>query len=203
MKIIKLILVLAVILCVSLLSYSQKLITLEQAMDIALDNSPEIRKSRLNMEKNKEYLNAQLASLKSRFLFDVTPFIFSREERYDEFFSEWYTTENKGANASLIISQPIKFSDGSLSLRNDFGYQDNFSEGNNYVNYGNINAGQTINPDDDFGFRITSPSYTNTPFNLYLQYEDTSGNNYQQNLPFFYTFPVQGSQSPVLSAGTL
>ncbi len=93
------------------------------------------------MEKNKEYLNAQLASLKSRFYFNVTPFSFSREERYDEFYSEWYTTENKGANASLIISQPIKFTDGSLSLRNDFGYQDNSSEVNNlssdYKGYNN------------------------------------------------------------------
>ena len=135
MKIVKLSFVLVVILSASLLSHSQKLVTLEQAMDIALENSPDIRKSRLNMEKNKEYLNAQLASLKSRFLFNVTPFEFSREERYDEFFSEWYTTENKGANASLVISQPIKFSDGSLTLRNDFGYQDNFSEGNNLSSY--------------------------------------------------------------------
>ena len=135
MKIIKLIFILAVILSASLHSYSQKLITLEQAMDIALENSPDIRKSRLNMEKNKEYLNAQLASLKSRFLFNVTPFEYSREERYEEFFSEWYTTEKKGSKASLIISQPIKFSDGSLSLRNNFGYQDNFSEANNSTSY--------------------------------------------------------------------
>ncbi|MBI9039017.1 MAG: TolC family protein [Bacteroidales bacterium] len=137
MKTIKLIFVLTVILSAYQLSYSQKIITREQALDIALENSPDIKQSRLNMEKNKEYLNAQLASLKSRFLFNVTPFEYSRKERYDEFFSEWYTTEDKGSNASLIISQPFKFSDGSLSLRNDFGYQDNYSEGNNSTSYYN------------------------------------------------------------------
>jgi len=85
-------------------------------MDSALENSPDIMKARLNMEKNKEYLNAQLASLRSRFLFNVTPFSYSREERYEEFFSEWYTSENKGGNASLIVSQPVKFTDGAISL---------------------------------------------------------------------------------------
>ena len=135
-----LILLLAVFLSIPLLSESQKLLTLEQSMDIALKNSPDIRKARLNMEKNREYLNAQLAALKSRFSFNVTPFNFSREERYEEFFSEWYTTENKESKASLVISQPIKFADGSLILRNDFGFQDNFSEGNNATsNYKGFN----------------------------------------------------------------
>lgn len=107
-----------------------RVLTLEESMEIAIKNSSAIQKSRLNMEKNKELLNAQIASLKSRFLLDVTPFSFSREQRYDQMFSEWYTTENKGASASFIVSQPIKLTDGSLTIRNNFGYQDNYSEAN-------------------------------------------------------------------------
>lgn len=109
---------------------SQQALTLEASMEIALENSPDIQKSRLNMEMNKEYLKAQLASLKSRFYFDVTPISYSREQSYDTRFSEWYTSEQKGARASLIISQPIKITDGLLTVRNNFGYQDNFSEAN-------------------------------------------------------------------------
>jgi outer membrane protein len=125
MKNIKLILVLTVIFNAFQLSYSQKLITLEQAMDIALENSPDIRKSRLNMEKNKEYLNVQLALLKSKFHLDVTPFKYFREE--NNFQSQWYLSEDKISKAEFIISQPIKLLDGSLSLRNDFRYLDNYT----------------------------------------------------------------------------
>jgi outer membrane protein len=128
MKNIKLILVLTVIINAFQLSYSQKIINSEQALDIALENSPDIKETRLYLEQTKELLNAQLASLKSQFHLNVSPFNYSQEEKYNDIFSEWYTSENKWADANLIISQPIKFTDGSLSLRNNLSYQDNYSE---------------------------------------------------------------------------
>lgn len=106
------------------------ILTLKKSMEIASKNSSAIQKSRFVMEQNRELLKAQLASLKSRFFLDVTPVSFSREQRYDQRFSQWYTTENKGANASFAISQPVKFTDGLLTIRNDFAYQDNYSETN-------------------------------------------------------------------------
>lgn len=113
------------------LPYSEeRILTLDQSMEIAGNNSPAIQKSRYNMEKNKEYLKAQLASLKSRFILDISPVTFSREQSYDQRFSEWYTTENKGASASFVISQPVKLTDGLFTIRNNFGYQDNYSEAN-------------------------------------------------------------------------
>ena len=124
------------------------LLTLDNAMEIAGKNSPAIQKSRLNMEKNKELLNSQIASLKSQFYLDVTPFYFEREQSYDERFSQWYTSENKGGSASFAITQPIKWTDGLLTVRDNFGYQNNYSEAD----------GQT---------------YTDLGFNnyLYLQYD--------------------------------
>jgi beta propeller repeat protein len=77
-----------------------------------------------------------------------------------------------------------------------------FSEGDEYENYGSIDAGETVVPDGHFEFRVTSPSYTNAPFRLDLRYEDTSGNTYDQTLSFHYTFPVQGSTDCILNAGT-
>lgn len=112
---------------------AQKVLTLDESMNIAIDNSPSIQRSRYNMEMNRQYLNAQLASLKSNFLLNVSPVNFNREQRYDTRFSQWYTSENKGATASFVVSQPIKFSDGLLTIRNDFGYQDNYSEANNDI----------------------------------------------------------------------
>ena len=59
-------------------TFAQKVLTLEESMDIAIKNSPSIQKSRMNMDMNREYLNAQLASLKSNFFLDITPVSFSR-----------------------------------------------------------------------------------------------------------------------------
>ena len=98
-------------------------LTLDDALNIAMENSPDIQKSKLYMEINKENLNAQLASLKSQFSFRLTPFEYSIQERYNDYYSEWNTEENKVSRGSLIISQPIKYTDGTLVLRNDLSYQ--------------------------------------------------------------------------------
>jgi outer membrane protein len=110
---------------------SQQVLTLEDAMNIALENSPDIKQSRINMEQSREYLNAQLFMLKSRFSLDVTPIEYSNTQTYNDYFSKWNTTENIGSNGTLVIQQPIKWTDGTLSLRNKFGYQDNYSEASN------------------------------------------------------------------------
>lgn len=107
------------------------LLTLDNSMEIAGKNSPSILQSKLNMDKNKELLKAQVASLKSKFLLDVTPINYSREQSYDQRFSQWYTNENKGSNASFVVSQPIKWTDGLLTVRDNFGYQNNYSETDN------------------------------------------------------------------------
>lgn len=124
---------------------AQAILSLEDAMNIAFENSPDIKQSRISMEQNREYLNAQLAMLKSRFSLDITPIEYSNTETYNDYFSQWNKTENIGANGTLVIQQPIKFTDGTISLRNKFGYQDNYSE-------------------------ASTSSYTGFDNNLYLSY---------------------------------
>ena len=99
-------------------AFSQRTVTLEEALDIAFENSPDIQRSRLNMEKNKELLNAQLAALKSRFALNITPFSYSKQNAYDDLTSHRYTSETKKSSGELSISQPIKVLDGTLSLIN-------------------------------------------------------------------------------------
>lgn len=117
---------------------AQRVLTLKQALNTAFENSPEIRKSRIYMEQNKLYLIAQKASLKSKFSLDVTPFEYRKEDSYNEYFSKWNNTENKGSNGSFSILQPIAITDGKLLLRNQFGYQDNTSQASgSYTGYNN------------------------------------------------------------------
>lgn len=107
---------------------AQKILTLEDAMNIALENSPDIKQSRITMEQNREYLNAQLAMLKSKFLLDVTPINYSNQEKYNDEFSRWYSSNNVLSFAGLTVAQPIKWTDGTLTLQDNLSYQNNSSE---------------------------------------------------------------------------
>lgn len=109
-------------------SNAQLKLTLEQALQTAEVNSPEIRKSELNMVQNRENLNAQLSSLKSNFALNVTPFYYNQSRSFNEYFSEWNTTETLKSFGNLSISQPIEFTDGRLTLQNQLEYQDFYSE---------------------------------------------------------------------------
>src|SRR6056297_814720 len=127
---------------------AQKTLTLEDAMNIAIENSPTIKQSRISMERNREYLNAQLAMLKSHFSLNVTPIQYSNSETYEEYYSQWYNSEKTVSNAGLVISQPIKWTDGTLILRNNFEYKssssetfNNFSDPNNPTKITNTYTG--------------------------------------------------------------
>jgi outer membrane protein TolC len=150
----------------SLSSQAQKEINLEEALLIAFSNSPDIKKSKINLEQNKERLNAQLASLKSRFTLDITPITYDKTESYNEYYSTWNTSENKGSKGTFTISQPIKLSDGRLSLSNEFGYQDNYSKASS-SNYAGYNNSLYIQYDQPlFKFNKTKMDLTRNELNL-------------------------------------
>lgn len=109
-------------------SYAQTVLTIEESIAIAEKSSPDIQKSTLNLLSNRKSLDAQRASLKSRFALDVTPIDFSRSRVFNDFFSTWNTTEDYNSFANFSVSQPITKTDGRISLNNRLGYRDNFSE---------------------------------------------------------------------------
>lgn len=149
MKFTKLIFLICLFLGFSFSAFSQQKLTLEEALDIAFDNSPDIKLSRMNMERNKELLDAQLASLKSRFAFDVTPFSYAKQDTYNDRLSTWYSTETMKSSGQFSISQPIKVFDGTLSLINHFEYYDNVSSAdseNNPVGFSNNLYLQYVQP---------------------------------------------------------
>lgn len=102
---------------------AQELLTLERALTIAETGSPDLQQSILNLERNQKNLEAQRAALKSRFSLEVAPVEYSNTRRFDTRVSEWYTNENLNTNANFVVSQPLLFSDGTISLSNEFGWQ--------------------------------------------------------------------------------
>jgi outer membrane protein TolC len=105
-----------------------KQLTFEEAFEIAEQNSPDIQRARLSLDRSRELLNAQEASLKSRFSFTMEPFFFSHQREFNTFFSTWNTSELKSSSGTFTIAQPILLTDGTLALQNQLSWRDAYSE---------------------------------------------------------------------------
>ena len=113
----------------SLLNAQEKLsMTFEDALDLAKQNSPEIRQARYALERSQENLNAQEASLKSRFGLNLEPFYYNRQSEFSTLIAGWNTTETKSYTGTLSIRQPIIWTDGVFSINNRFGWIDSKTE---------------------------------------------------------------------------
>ncbi len=109
-------------------AHTQIVLKLEEALETAMENSPVIRRTQLNLERSRELLNAQKAALKSQFSLSLNPFNFSLDRTFNRFFSEWSTNKTKESIGTFTISQPIKKTDGTLALINRLSWQDSYSE---------------------------------------------------------------------------
>ena len=133
------------------LLFAQEPLTLDRAIEISMKNSPEIKRFYLNLERSQQLLNAQKASLKSQLSLTLTPYNYSHRRQFYNFLSKYYTSETKQSTGQFSIRQPIKWTDGTLFLINEFGYVDSYSEfqGERNKTYSN-----------DLYLRFTQPIFT-------------------------------------------
>nr|WP_321358742.1 TolC family protein [uncultured Draconibacterium sp.] len=110
---------------------AQEALTLDKALSIAEVGSPDLRLSLLNLERYQKNLEAQRAALKSRFSLQVDPVNYSKQRRFDNRVSEWYTNENFETSTLFTVAQPILITDGTISLTNEFGWSSNNSTSSN------------------------------------------------------------------------
>jgi outer membrane protein TolC len=107
---------------------AQHILTLEEALRIAMENSPEIRHTRLDLESNEASLRASEARLKTQFRFRLGDISYRNTNQFDEFFSSWYRFESYDIAGQITIEQPIKWTGGVLSLNDRLSWKDSFSE---------------------------------------------------------------------------
>jgi outer membrane protein len=69
----KVILILLLMIPTAITSIGQKGITLDEAMTVAENNSPGMKRTKLSLIRSEENLNAQNAALKSNFSLSVSP----------------------------------------------------------------------------------------------------------------------------------
>jgi outer membrane protein len=126
----------------------QALLTMDRALEIAENNSPNIKQTELALLRSQERLNAQRARLKSQFSITLDPFEYEKTNRFDQQTSEWYLNESASSGGTFAINQRILPTDGQLMLVNRFSYDYSFTE-------------------SAFASDPVSTAYTN---NLYLQF---------------------------------
>lgn len=139
---------------------AQEVLTLEKALNIAFQHSPALIQSKLSLEQRQLNLKAQDASLKSQFSLDVNPFSYTRNNQYDSFNSKWYANQNMASSASFGIRQPIKWTDGTISLINDFSWQDASNK---------TSGGKNTSFNHNLSLRIEQPLFTYNRTKIQLQ----------------------------------
>ena len=133
---------------------AQMILTLEDALQYSVDHSPELQNALLNLERYKLSLEAQKASLKSKFSLTLNPFTYSNSRSFDNRFSQWYTNESFSSNGTFSITQPIIWTDATVSLNNKFGWQSNTSTSAG----SNANKNQAFS--NDLYLSINQPLFT-------------------------------------------
>jgi len=107
---------------------AQKIINIDDALNIARENSPNIKQSRLSLERNQDLLNAQIAALKSQFSLSVTPYNFSKERIFNQEFSRYTTIEGQSMFGTFSVVQPFILTDATISLTNRLRWFDSKAE---------------------------------------------------------------------------
>ena len=107
---------------------AQSIITLEQALEMASKGSPSLQSSLYNLERTTETLNAQRAALKSQFSLGVNPISYSNSRQFDTRLSQWFTNRSLTTSGTFTVAQPILYTDGVITLNNQFGWQNNTSQ---------------------------------------------------------------------------
>ena len=106
---------------------AQIIMTMEQALEYSAEHNPDLINTRLSMEQYEQNLIAQKASLKSRFSLNLQPLSYSQSRQFDSRFSDWYTNRSLSSSGTFSISQPIIWTDATLSLNNSLSWQNNES----------------------------------------------------------------------------
>jgi outer membrane protein len=141
---------------------AQKGLTLEQALQVAQANSPSILKTRLNLIRSQENLNAQNAALKSNFSLTINPVSYSQNRALNTSLSSYNTTKDVQSSGAFTISQPILFTDATLSLTDNFSYFNSFEN--------QLFPKQTgITYNNDLSIRLNQPLFTYNRTKLQLK----------------------------------
>jgi outer membrane protein TolC len=109
-------------------TFGQHILALNQALEIATEKSPDMQTAGLSLERNQHLLQAEKAALKSQFALSLTPYNYSKDQRFNTLFNLWNTEEMRQSSGILAMTQRLKWTDGTVKLINRTSWQEASSE---------------------------------------------------------------------------
>lgn len=113
---------------------AQESLTLERALEIAYRNSPTLIQNKISLERDKNSLVIQQSGLKSQFQLGLDPFSYSRSSTFEKISSEWNSYKTMSAGGDFSIRQPLKWTDGTLTLSDNFSWQESSNQSSGSTN---------------------------------------------------------------------
>jgi outer membrane protein TolC len=117
-------LVVALVLLPGLLHPATEYLTLDKALEYAFRNSPSTQEASFRLETSQQNLMAQQAGLKSQFNLTLTPISISNTRNFNDLTSSYFYQTLTKSEARFSITQPIKWTDGTITLSNRFNWQE-------------------------------------------------------------------------------
>jgi outer membrane protein TolC len=150
-----------------------QILTLEKALEIAFKNSPSIQEARYQLTISGENLKAQQAGLKSQFLLTLTPLTLSQTRTFSDLTSRYNTQDLTRSALRFSITQPIKWTDGTLTLVDSFNWQKAASSYTGFISEATFNNSLTL--------RLTQPIFTYNRTKMTIRQLELSLENSQIN----------------------
>jgi outer membrane protein TolC len=150
-----------------------QILTLEKALEIAFKKSPSIQEARYQLTISGENLKAQQAGLKSQFLLTLTPLTVSQTRTFSDLTSRYNTQDLTRSALRFSITQPIKWTDGTLTLVDSFNWQKAASSYTGFVSEATFNNSLTL--------RLTQPIFTYNRTKMTIRQLELSLENSQIN----------------------
>jgi outer membrane protein TolC len=139
-------------------------LTLERALDLASQQSPELMNSRRALQRSETQMINSKAELKPRLNLSFTPFSYDRNSTFQDYNSQYNLTENMSSSISLSLEQKVKFTGGTLRLSEGLNWKD-------YMNETTSNSSSTFN--NTFSINYEQPIF---------KYNEVKMNSHQQEL---------------------
>jgi len=136
-------------------------LTLEKALETAFQNSPSIQEAAFRLEISERNLKAEQAGLKSQLNLTITPISLSETRTFSELTGRYNTQNLTMSEARFSISQPIKWTDGTLTIIDRFNWQEAASSFTGSVKQATFNNSLTL--------RLTQPLFTYNRISLRIR----------------------------------
>jgi len=148
-------------------------LSLEGALELAFERSPTMRSAGHSLEISRRNLQAQRASLRSRFALTLTPYETTRDRVFNPLVSAYNTQEQTNLGGAFTVLQPIVRTDGTLSIVENFAWREAASSFTGSVREQNYR--------NSLFLRYTQPLFTYNRTRLQLEELELALENAQLN----------------------